>query len=68
MSRDEAKACELPIETFDKIDYDKSNSIEKNDLEMIQKRREFEMVDMNRNDKIEPKEFMKRMGNRCRVF
>jgi len=68
MSRDEAKACELPMETFDKFDYDKSNTIEQNDLEMMQKRREFEMVDMNSNDKIEPKEFMERMGNRCRVF
>jgi len=68
MSRDEAKACELSMETFDKFDYDKSNSIEKNDLEMIQKRREFEMVDMNSNNKIELKEFMERMGNRCRVF
>jgi len=68
MSRDEAKACELPMETFEKFDYDKSNTIEKNDLEMMQKRREFEIVDMNSNDKIEPKEFMERMGNRCRVF
>jgi len=68
MSRDEAKACELPMETFDKFDYDKSNTIEQNDLETMQKRREFEMVDMNSNNKIEPKEFMERMGNRCRVF
>jgi Ca2+-binding EF-hand superfamily protein len=68
MSRDEAKACELPMEIFEKFDYDTSDTIEQNDLEMIQKRAEFEMVDMNSNNKIEPKEFEERMGNRCRIF
>lgn len=68
MSRKEAKACELPMETFDKFDYDKSDTIEQNDLEMMHQRAEFEIVDINNNNKIEPKEFEERMGNRCRVF
>ena len=68
MSIDEAKKCELPMEIFEKFDYDKSNSIEQNDLEMMEKQREFKMVDMNSNNKIDPKEFSERMGNRCRIF
>ena len=68
MSIDEAKACELSMEIFEKFDYDTSNTIEQNDLEMIQKKAEFKMVDMNSNNKIELKEFAERMGNRCRVF
>ena len=68
LSRDEAKKCELPMENFEKFDNDKSGSIEQNDMDIIQKHREFDMVDMNSNNKIDPKEFSERMGNRCRIF
>ena len=68
MSKAEAKSCELSMEIFEKFDYDKSNTIEQNDLEMMEQEAEFKMVDMNSNNKIDPKEFAERMGNRCRVF
>ena len=68
MSRDEAKKCEISMEIFNRFDYDKSNTIEQNDLETMQRHREFERVDMNSDKKIDQKEFAERMGNRCRVF
>jgi len=68
LSREEAKKCELSMEVFEKFDYDKSDTIEANDLEIQRKKREFEMVDMNSDNKIDIKEFTERMGNRCRIF
>jgi len=68
LTRDEAESCELPMKTFDQYDYDKSNSIESNDIKMLQEVEEFKMADMNSNNKLEPKEFEERMGNRCRSF
>ena len=68
LTKDEAETCELPMKTFEKFDYDKSDSIEQNDMEMIQTEEEFNMVDMIKNKKLEPKEFQERMGNRYREF
>ena len=68
LSREEAKACELSMEVFERFDYDKSDTIEPNDFEVQRKKREFEMVDMNSDNKIDAKEFAERMGNRCRIF
>ena len=68
LTRDEAESCELPMKTFEQYDYDKSNTIESNDMKMVQEVEEFKMADMNSNKKLEPKEFEERMGNRCRSF
>ena len=68
LSKDETGTCGLPADLFEKYDYDASGTIEQNDMEMLQKKREFKMVDMNHDNAIDPKEFAERMGNRCRVF
>ena len=68
MTKEEAKKCGVEMKLFDAFDSDKSETIEENDLQTIQLRREFEMVDMNEDKKIDQKEFSERMGNRCRVF
>ena len=64
LTKDEAETCELPIKTFEKYDYDKSNSIEENDMKMMQTVEEFNRVDTNKNKKLEAKEFQEYMGNR----
>jgi Ca2+-binding EF-hand superfamily protein len=68
MTKKEAQKCGIDMKLFNAFDSDKSETIEENDLEIIQVRREFDMVDMNEDKKINAKEFAERMGNRCRVF
>ncbi len=68
LTKDEAELCELPMATFEKYDFDKSNSVEDNDMKMAQNIEAFNQVDINGNQKLEAEEFEERMGNRCRSF
>ena len=56
---EEAQNCKLNMEIFDTFDYDKSASIDKNDIAMISKIEEFNRVDLNQNKKIDLEEFSK---------
>ncbi len=64
LTKDEAETCELPIKTFEKFDYDESNTIEENDMKMIQTVEEFNILDRNKNKKLEAKEFQEHMDKR----
>ncbi|RUM70244.1 MAG: hypothetical protein DSZ08_05110 [Sulfurovum sp.] len=56
---EEAQNCKLNMEIFDTFDYDKSTSIDKNDIAMISREEEFNRVDLNQNKKIDLEEFSK---------
>lgn len=64
----EAKDCNLSMEKFKTFDTDNSQSIELNDIEEIRIIEGFKMGDINKDKKIDIKEFSERMGNSCRIF
>jgi len=68
LTKDEAESCELALNIFEQYDYDKSNTIEENDIKMIQSMEEFNRIDNNNNKKLEPKEFEESLGNQCQGF